>query len=283
VRYYPYGTDRPGSGNPATDYRFTGQRQEGTIGLYDYGARFYDPLLGRFLSADTVVPEPGNPQALNRYAYVLNNPLKYTDPSGRKYDPYGDDFGPDIEWDPKKQTEFDKRVAQEYALAYRDIVTKGETPMDWHTYLPTNPDSPFFEEPKGKYRLSGGPDGVIGYSVPHKPPIYRTEVSDWYAWLKVNPQTVLSWFGLNPKVGIVPLDYDIFTVDQRIMIFYEKVHSYEVVDLSICWQPGKGVWTELTLGKDEGESWELRRILKQFQIGAFDRTFSLVIDGPSWW
>jgi len=86
VRYYPYGTDRPGSGNPATDYRFTGQRQEGTIGLYDYGARFYDPLLGRFLSADTVVPEPGNPQALNRYAYVLNNPLKYTDPSGHKYD-----------------------------------------------------------------------------------------------------------------------------------------------------------------------------------------------------
>ena len=65
-----------------TDYRFTGQRREGTIRLYDYGARFYDPLLGRFLSADTVVPQPGNPQALNRYSYVLNNPLKYTDPSG---------------------------------------------------------------------------------------------------------------------------------------------------------------------------------------------------------
>jgi len=35
------------------------------------------------------VPEPGNPQALNRYAYVLNNPLKYTDPSGHRYDPGG--------------------------------------------------------------------------------------------------------------------------------------------------------------------------------------------------
>jgi len=65
-----------------TDYRFTGQRREGTIGLYDYGARFYDPLLGRFISADTVVPEPGNPQALNRYAYVMNNPLGHTDPTG---------------------------------------------------------------------------------------------------------------------------------------------------------------------------------------------------------
>jgi len=90
------------------------------------------------------VPQPGNPQALNRYAYVLNNPLKYTDPSGRKYDPYGDDFGPDIEWDPKKQTEFDKRVAQEYALAYRDIVTKGETPMNWQKYIITNPESPWY-------------------------------------------------------------------------------------------------------------------------------------------
>jgi len=39
-------------------------------------------VLGRFVSADTVVPEPGNPQAFNRYSYVLGNPLKYVDPSG---------------------------------------------------------------------------------------------------------------------------------------------------------------------------------------------------------
>jgi hypothetical protein len=51
--------------------------------LYDYRARYYDPALGRFVQADTVVPEPGNPQALNRYAYALNNPLRYTDPTGR--------------------------------------------------------------------------------------------------------------------------------------------------------------------------------------------------------
>ena len=36
----------------------------------------------RFISPDTIVPEPGNPQALNRYSYTLNNPLKYTDPTG---------------------------------------------------------------------------------------------------------------------------------------------------------------------------------------------------------
>ena len=47
-----------------------------------YHARYYHPGLGHFVSADTIVPEPGNPQSLNRYAYVLNNPLKYTDPTG---------------------------------------------------------------------------------------------------------------------------------------------------------------------------------------------------------
>jgi pyocin large subunit-like protein len=39
-------------------------------------------LLGRFLSADTLVPDSKNPQQFNRYAYGLNNPVKYTDPSG---------------------------------------------------------------------------------------------------------------------------------------------------------------------------------------------------------
>ena len=47
-----------------------------------YGARFYSPRLGRFVSADTIVPQPEDPQALNRYAYVRNNPVIYRDPSG---------------------------------------------------------------------------------------------------------------------------------------------------------------------------------------------------------
>jgi len=80
-RYYPYGAKR-GTNTVVTPYRFTGQREENTIGLYFYGARWYNPALGRFVQADTIVPEPGNPQALNRYSYVLNNPLRYTDPSG---------------------------------------------------------------------------------------------------------------------------------------------------------------------------------------------------------
>jgi len=80
MRYYPYGETR--SGTIATDRRYTGQRQEIGLGLYDYNARYYDPYLSRFIQADTLVPRPANPQSLNRYAYTLNNPLKYTDPSG---------------------------------------------------------------------------------------------------------------------------------------------------------------------------------------------------------
>ena len=81
-RYYPYGEVRWNAGTLPTDFTFTGQRNEGAIGLYDYGPRWYDPVIGRFIQPDSIVPEPANPQSLNRYAYVLNNPLRYTDPTG---------------------------------------------------------------------------------------------------------------------------------------------------------------------------------------------------------
>jgi len=84
-RYYPWGAIRPGPDNALpTDHTFTGQRLDESTGLMYYGARFYDPALGRFVQADTIVPNPGNPQALNRYSYVYNNPLRYTDPTGHQ-------------------------------------------------------------------------------------------------------------------------------------------------------------------------------------------------------
>jgi len=86
LRYKAWGEIRYTSGVTPTKYRFTGQREESTIGLYFYSARWYDPVLGRFVQADAVVPQPGNPQSLNRYSYVLNNPLKYVDSSGHAID-----------------------------------------------------------------------------------------------------------------------------------------------------------------------------------------------------
>ncbi|MBN1935135.1 MAG: RHS repeat-associated core domain-containing protein [Anaerolineae bacterium] len=65
-----------------TDLQYTGQRRETGLGdIYDYKARFYSPKLGRFLSADTLVPGVGS-QALNRYMYVNANPIRYNDPTG---------------------------------------------------------------------------------------------------------------------------------------------------------------------------------------------------------
>ncbi len=85
-RYKPFGEMYYTSGTLPTRYTFTGQysyaNTTSEIGLMYYGARFYDPALGRFASADTIIPGAGNPMAWDRYAYTLNNPVKYTDPSG---------------------------------------------------------------------------------------------------------------------------------------------------------------------------------------------------------
>jgi len=82
LRYSAWGESRYTSGDTPTQYRYTGQRSEAEIGLYYYVARFYDATLGRFLSADSVVPNIGNPISYDRYAYGLNNPIRYFDPSG---------------------------------------------------------------------------------------------------------------------------------------------------------------------------------------------------------
>jgi RHS repeat-associated protein len=98
--YHPYGEVRWSEGTLPTDYGFTGQRLEAGLGLMHYGARFYSLRLGRFVSADSILPEPGEPQALNRYSYVLDNPLRYTDPTGH-YEFEEDPDDPYVWWHDK--------------------------------------------------------------------------------------------------------------------------------------------------------------------------------------
>ena len=94
LRCQALGETRCTWGTATTDYRYrevsrserserrgTGQREEAGIGLYYYRARWYDPVLGRFAQADTIVPG-GGPLAWDRYAYVSNNPLRYDDWTG---------------------------------------------------------------------------------------------------------------------------------------------------------------------------------------------------------
>jgi RHS repeat-associated protein len=82
LRYKPWGEARYTYGTTPTSYQFTGQRNDSYIKLYDMGARMYDPELGRFISPDSIIPDPANPQSLNRYAYVYNNPYRYVDRDG---------------------------------------------------------------------------------------------------------------------------------------------------------------------------------------------------------
>ncbi len=79
---YHAASPRDTSGLTPTDYQYTGQRNEAALGVYFYNARWYDPALGRFAQADTLIPGAGNPLAWDRYAYVNDNPLRYSDPSG---------------------------------------------------------------------------------------------------------------------------------------------------------------------------------------------------------
>ncbi len=78
--YEPFGEVFSG-GNDR--FLYTGKELDPNTGLEYYGARYYDPSkASQFISPDSVIADIYNPQALNRYSYVLNNPYKYTDESG---------------------------------------------------------------------------------------------------------------------------------------------------------------------------------------------------------
>jgi RHS repeat-associated protein len=82
-RRFPNGADDPtGSLTSQTTRGFTGQEELSDVGLVHLNGRVYDPLIARMMSADPMVPDPMNGQAWNRYSYVVNNPLAFTDPSG---------------------------------------------------------------------------------------------------------------------------------------------------------------------------------------------------------
>jgi RHS repeat-associated protein len=91
LSYDVWGQRRNASGSDDTTYAlkgnqdrtgYTGQEHLDELDLIHMNGRVYDPMIGRFTSADPNIPDPTNHQNFNRYSYVLNNPLAYTDPSG---------------------------------------------------------------------------------------------------------------------------------------------------------------------------------------------------------
>ncbi|MFZ6029572.1 MAG: RHS repeat-associated core domain-containing protein [Chloroflexota bacterium] len=93
ARNLPFGETRWG-GMSLTDFTFTGQRDDG-FGLMDYNARYYSSRLGRFASADTVIPGAGDAANFDRFAYVRSNPVRHRDPSGHCIDSSTGNVKPD--------------------------------------------------------------------------------------------------------------------------------------------------------------------------------------------
>ncbi len=80
--YYPYGQENDYDSSCSPTYKFTGYEYDSETGNYYAYARYYNPRLGRFMSPDPFGGDILNPQSLNRYTYVINNPATLTDPSG---------------------------------------------------------------------------------------------------------------------------------------------------------------------------------------------------------
>lgn len=81
--YQPYGSRLLKQDGGTNDTWFTGKQEDKSNGLSYFGARWYDPVVGRFTGIDPVGFQEGNTHSFNRYAYANNNPYKYVDPDGR--------------------------------------------------------------------------------------------------------------------------------------------------------------------------------------------------------
>ena len=104
---------RVDTGAAGTERFFTGQVEDADASLYYYNARYLSTGIGRFISPDSIVPNPSDPRDHNRYAYVRNNPLKYTDPSGYYTCAYGESGSYCDDWTPPELN--DSQVFEERA------------------------------------------------------------------------------------------------------------------------------------------------------------------------
>lgn len=82
LHYKPYGETFQSEGEEVFRKQFNSHENDSEVGLLFYGARFYDPFLGRFLTADSLTPDPSRSQSFNRYSYVEGRPIDFKDENG---------------------------------------------------------------------------------------------------------------------------------------------------------------------------------------------------------
>ncbi|MBC6993896.1 RHS repeat-associated core domain-containing protein [Neolewinella lacunae] len=83
--YYPFGMENMaiGTGGSGYDYKYNGKELDASLGLYDYGARWYDPAVARWLAVDPLADQY---RKYSPYNYTANNPIRYIDPDGMRID-----------------------------------------------------------------------------------------------------------------------------------------------------------------------------------------------------
>jgi hypothetical protein len=151
------------------------------LGIYHYNARFYSPKIGRFLSPDTIIPGYANPQNLNRFSYVLNNPLKYTDPTGHCISIDGErtcGSGKAPRYDPPKKDKKDKGEKDDNLASSIDNYCGGPVGLACASYMfqdaATLIDAVgvvFTEIPLVTAGCAAGPEGCLA-----------GELAAWAAW-----------------------------------------------------------------------------------------------------
>jgi RHS repeat-associated protein len=173
--YYPFGSFLEGGPTPDTTHLFTGHERElgDTSPQVDYmHARYYSPVLSRFVSVDPIRPNGGSSQPWNRYAYALNNPIRLIDPNGA--DPF----------DPNNPQATSYRTADNAALdaASYIVVTHGGLTFkqEYGTWIYQNEYGFAYDEPgtqghPGRYEFGAPPKGWVT-SVHTQP--FTTDPSD---------------------------------------------------------------------------------------------------------
>ncbi len=140
-KYFAYGEQRD-AGPVNTENQYTDQKRDDT-GLYYYGARYYDPSLGTFISPDAIVPDASHVFGYNRFMYGYGNPMRFIDPSG--HDPL--DAAWEAEWRQNhcgsqncEITDTD-RQHRLFSIAYAGPVSGSNTwtDSDWYYFTRNRP------------------------------------------------------------------------------------------------------------------------------------------------
>ena len=169
---------------------YTGHEHLDAFGLVDMNGRMYDPVLGRFLGVDPLIQTPDNSQSINGYSYCLNNPLKYTDPSGYYQRPYS------------YENDFQSNYVESW-VNYQDYLIYGSSYGSYYYYSLTS----------GKYYHSSSNRSVsysevyYNYAIPHSIGTLNGDEARKFVWDLLSIRNYSSLSINNDNLEIIEKDF----------------------------------------------------------------------------